>query len=209
MPTTQNYPLHHNNSDPSQLGSETSESSLLLAARRGDHEAFGQLCQRHSRRILQVARRIVRNHEDAEDVLQDALLSAYVHIAQFDGRSRFSTWLMSIAINSSLMRLRKNRLRPTVSLEFDDQRFPDRLQREFVDSSPGPDMIFARQQGITQLKRAISEIRPLLRETIEFQAVHERSAKDAALEFGISISAAKTRLFRAKADVRKKLNANR
>jgi RNA polymerase sigma-70 factor, ECF subfamily len=184
---------------------DSSEASLLLAAKQGDPAAFGELYKRHSGRVLCVARRIVRNNEDAEDVLQDAALSAYVHFGQFNGRSSFSTWLMRIAINASLMRLRKNRLCTTVSLDVYREGYADTIALEIADSAPTPDVIFATQERMTLLERGISEIRPQLRKAIEFRGLREWSAKEAASELGISVSAAKTRLFRARTELRKQL----
>jgi RNA polymerase sigma-70 factor (ECF subfamily) len=85
------------------------ESSLVAAAKFGQKEAFNVLCERLAPKILRSLYRITKNREDAEDALQDAFLRAFVHIVEFDGRSKFSTWLTRIAINSALMILRKKR----------------------------------------------------------------------------------------------------
>src|SRR5579862_6858373 len=84
-----------------------SEQQLIAAAKYGNKSAFGELCERHTKQIVRVAIRVTRNREDAEDVMQDSFLSAYVHLKKFDGRSKFVTWLTRIAINSALMKLRK------------------------------------------------------------------------------------------------------
>jgi RNA polymerase sigma-70 factor (ECF subfamily) len=207
MSLCDNYSLKTCNSDSvqSEGAEDHSETGLLLAAQRGDRTAFGELCKRHSERVLRVARRIVRNNEDAEDVLQDAVLSAFVHFRQFNGRSSFSTWLIRIAINVSLMRLRKNRLCTMVSLDVGREGYTDNVPLEIADSAPTPDAIFATQERMTLLERRISEIRPHLRKAIEFRGLREWSAKEAAAEQGISVSAAKTRLFRARIELRKQL----
>jgi len=85
------------------------EQALVAAAKQGQAEAFGALCEPLARKLIQSAHRITRNREDAEDALQNAFLSAFIHIKNFDGRSSFSTWLTRIAINSALMTLRKKR----------------------------------------------------------------------------------------------------
>jgi RNA polymerase sigma-70 factor, ECF subfamily len=85
------------------------EQALVAAAKQGQVEALGALCQPLARKLIHSAQRITRNREDAEDALQDAFLSAFIHIKNFDGRSSFSTWLTRIAINSALMTLRKKR----------------------------------------------------------------------------------------------------
>src|ERR1700682_5389861 len=86
-----------------------SEEQLIAAAKTGRRAPFGELCERHVKKVLRVIHRITRNREDAEDALQDCLLSAFVHVKDFDERSRFATWLTRIAINAALMKLRKNR----------------------------------------------------------------------------------------------------
>ena len=78
------------------------EEHLLAAAQEGDQAAYGEMCKRHSKKILRVTLRITRNYEDAEDALQECFLRAMIHIRDFDGRSQFSTWLTRIAINAAL-----------------------------------------------------------------------------------------------------------
>ena len=98
------------NSEP--LAGETqmiSEERLIARAKSGKREAFGELCDRHANKIFRVTFRITRNREDAEDAVQDAFLSAFVHLKDFDERSRFGTWLTRIAINAALGKLRKKR----------------------------------------------------------------------------------------------------
>jgi RNA polymerase sigma-70 factor, ECF subfamily len=70
---------------------------------------FGELCERHAKRVFRVIYRIMRNREDAEDAAQERFLNAFVHVKDFDGRSQFATWLTRIAINAALKKLRKNR----------------------------------------------------------------------------------------------------
>src|SRR6202040_3415594 len=99
--------FHHRDAIPGE--STMCEDALVAAAKQGQAEAFAILCQPYARRLIGNAHRITRNHEDAEDALQDAFLSAFIHIKNFDGRSSLSTWLKRIAINSALMKLRKKR----------------------------------------------------------------------------------------------------
>src|SRR5580658_11162162 len=93
------------------------ERGLVAAAKYGQTVAFDVLCERLAPRILRSLYRITKNREDAEDALQDSFLSAFLHIAEFDGRSTFSTWLTRIAINSALMILRKKRNSQEISLD--------------------------------------------------------------------------------------------
>jgi DNA-directed RNA polymerase specialized sigma24 family protein len=99
-------------SPPSGMTTDTCDMCLVAAAKNGDHQAYAELCRRHSQRTLRTVLRITRNIADAEDTLQEALLKAYTHIGEFDGRSAFSSWLTRIAINVALMLLRKRRSKP-------------------------------------------------------------------------------------------------
>src|ERR1700733_14812394 len=99
-------------SPPSGMTTDTCDICLVAAAKNGDHQAYAELCRRHSRQIFQTVRRITGNISDAEDALQEAFLKAYVHIGEFEGRSAFSSCLTRIAINSALMLLRKKRAQP-------------------------------------------------------------------------------------------------
>src|SRR5258708_28595359 len=87
----------------------TEEDGFLVAAKRGDPAAFEILCKQSARKVLHIARRMMRSKEDAEDVMQESFQMAFIHLNSFNGGSRFSTWLSRIAINASLMKLRKKR----------------------------------------------------------------------------------------------------
>ena len=86
-----------------------SDEALVISAKAGMHLAYAELCRRHSTSIFRTIHRITRSEEDAEDGLQESLLKAFIHLNRFDGRSKFSTWLTRIAINSALMIVRKKR----------------------------------------------------------------------------------------------------
>ena len=95
--------IYATNKSPVGIATDTCDMHLVAAAKNGDHQAYAELCRRHSQRTLQTVLRITRNIADAEDTLQESLLKAYTHIGEFDGRSAFSTWLTRIAINNALM----------------------------------------------------------------------------------------------------------
>src|SRR5580692_11582609 len=109
------------NKSPIGITTDTGDMHLVAAAKNGDHQAYTELCRRHSKRTLRAVLRITRNIEDAEDTLQEALLKAYTHIGEFDGRSAFSSWLTRIAINNALMLLRKKRSQPVYGFEVDPE----------------------------------------------------------------------------------------
>src|SRR6185312_7839897 len=95
--------------------------ALVDRAKKGDTAAFEQLVRQYERQIFRVAQHITQNREDAEDITQDAFLKAYEKLDQFQGNSKFSTWLVRIAVNESLMRLRKRKTSKTVSMDADVQ----------------------------------------------------------------------------------------
>lgn len=199
--------LQTNNSESAQIQGipNDSESDLLVAATRGNHAAFGELCQRHSAHILRVVKRIARNNEDAEDALQEATLKAFTYLPQFDGRSRFSTWFTRIAINEALMILRKDRVRRGVSINVAGEFSTDRFCQDIADPAPAIDMMFAAHEKIAAVKKAIHQLRPSLRTVIEIRCLRECSMEETALALGVSLAAAKGRLFHSRAQLRKRM----
>lgn len=154
----------------------------------------------HAERLFSTARRITRNHEDAEDAVQDAFLSAFLHLQNFQGRSTFSTWLTRIGINSALMILRKKRNCREVSPQ--DSGEGDTLW-QVRDSAPDPEEQYADQERRRLLRQAIADLRPSIRRPLQLQTLQGYSAEKMASEIGISLSAVKARLFHAKAALRK------
>ena len=179
------------------------EAGLVSAAKRGHQEAFGELCQRHAKRVFRTMLRITRNREDAEDAVQDAFLQAFRHLDNFDGRSTFSTWLTRIAINSALMILRRRRNLRFVSLDGPDD--PDGAETcpEVADRAVDPERRYLENERGSLLRDAIQTLRPSARRVIELQQLEERSMREAAQAMGITVPAAKSRLFHAKAALRK------
>lgn len=174
------------------------EAQLVAAAKRGHAAAFGDLYARYSPKMLRATLRITRNREDAEDALQDCFLNAMVHLESFDGRSTFSTWLTRIAINSALMKLRKNRACPEVSRDEPADAREDFAPYEPVDPQPNPEQQFALRQRERIVTRAVRNLRPPLRQVIEIRRLQETSIQETARNLRISIPAAKSRLFHAK-----------
>jgi RNA polymerase sigma-70 factor (ECF subfamily) len=194
---------HAGNIAPVAGYQEAGEGTLLASARRGQKSAFGELCEPHMQRILQTAYRITKNREDAEDARQDAFLLAFVHINDFDGRSRFSTWLTRIAINSALMILRKKRSSPEILnghfLDFDTSESHQEIPRW----ATNPETQCLRRERERVLRRAVRALRPSLRIAVECQQLQERSLAEAAKTMGITVNAVKARLFHARTALRK------
>ena len=181
----------------------TGDARLVLDAKRGHHAAFGELCERHAKRLFHTMLRITRNREDAEDALQDSFLSAFVHLHTFDGRSSFSTWLTRIAINSALMKVRKNR--SSRELAMDEPVDADNISPRFqpADSRPNPEQSYAQRERERIVAGAVRALRPGMRQVVEIRQLQELSIKETASILGISVTAAKGRLFHARAALRK------
>jgi RNA polymerase sigma-70 factor (ECF subfamily) len=175
-----------------------SDEALVAGAKMGHGSLFDELHERHRERMFRVARRITRHREDAQDAVQESFLSAYAHLKKFDERARFSTWLTRIAINASLMKIRKNR----VSREVGVGDAVDAV--ELRDSVPNPEEICARTEQKAALRDAIAKLRPTLRNVVELHDLQECSLHETAEALGISIAAAKGRLFHARATLRRR-----
>ncbi|MCU1242109.1 MAG: polymerase sigma-54 factor RpoN [Candidatus Acidoferrum typicum] len=165
------------------------EQALVAAAKQGQAEAFGALCQPLARKLIQSAQRITRNREDAEDALQDAFLSAFIHIKNFDGRSSFFTWLTRIAINSALMKLRKKRSSREILIGAGELG-ANGVGWDVPDHSANPEKLYAQREEERILREAVRDLRPTIRQAVEFQ-LQELSMEETAAMTGVSLTAAK------------------
>jgi RNA polymerase sigma-70 factor (ECF subfamily) len=185
--------------------SEVSDDELITAAQHGDQKAFVVLCGRHSTVTKKKIFRIVRNHEDAEDALQDTLLRAYTHLTSFRRCCKFSTWLTAIGVNSALMIMRKRRVRretfaSTCSLDTGALEL-----EEPVDRAPGPEGIYLRQQAILLVRQEVKKLKPSLRSVVSHYYGSECSLEEAARAEEISLGAVKSRLLRGRVGLRSSL----
>jgi RNA polymerase sigma-70 factor, ECF subfamily len=179
-----------------------SDALLVSAAKSGDAVAFVELSARHSEMILRRTYRIVKNRQDAEDVLQESFMKAFVHLNGFQERSSFSSWLTRIAINCALMLLRKKRGHLEVSADAMDDEFGGWNRWEPRDGAESPESRCARREREELLKGAIQGLPPLLREVVQLTHGEERSMEEIAQFLGISVPAVKSRLARARTALR-------
>lgn len=180
------------------------DTLLVQAAQDGDHHAFVELFERHSAKVLRTTFKVTRNRHDAEDALQDTFLNAYKYIGKFDGRSQFSSWLIRIAINSSLIILRRKRIRPETSI--DSMADADSSQSwDLIDSSADIESHYLLQERAVKLHKAIARLRPALRDVVEIQQAYDRSLKETAEIANLSVAATKSRLLRARQALRRSL----
>src|SRR3984885_4151030 len=180
---------------------------LVAAAKDGDHQAYAELCRRYSQRIFRTLLRITGNIADAEDTLQEALLKAYIHIGGFEGRSAFSSWLTRIAINSALMLSRKKRSQPVDSFESDSD-IDDFKLPEPMETSYNPEESCIQNALENELDHAIRYLSPTLRAVVQIRYREDASISEIAKILGISESAVKSRLLRARSKLRRHLGEN-
>lgn len=160
---------------------------------------FEGTISRYSPVFFRVALRRLRNVEDAEDAVQDALLSAYKHIGQFEGRSRLSTWLTSIVTNTAGMKLRQHLRYETVSLDQNQENDGATFANKLKDARPNPETLYAQTEMNETLRQALAQLTPKLRDAIQIRSLDGFSTRDAANALGISTTALKSRLSRARA----------
>src|SRR5260370_30344009 len=176
----------------------TPEEALVRASRRGNEQAIETLFRRYQKQLLVAARRILGNTEDAEDALQDGLLSAYRNVRRFEGRSKFSTWLTRIVINAALMRRRRaTGLRVTsLDAEHPESQLPlsERLQAE----DPNPEQLFAHPELKEMIQSNLGQLSSPLLTAFVLCGIEEHSHEEGAKRVGITLTAMKARMLRAR-----------
>ena len=181
------------------------ELRLVNAARGGDIGAFEELVRKYDRNVFRIANHITQNREDAEDVVQDAFLKAYQNLEQFQGQSKFYTWLVRIAVNEALMRLRRRRPERMVSLDEDINTGEDTIPREVADWAPNPEQLYNQSELREILQKTIQGLPPGFRTVFVLRDVEGLSTEETADALGLSIPAVKSRLLRARLQLRERL----
>jgi RNA polymerase sigma factor (sigma-70 family) len=190
---------HASSDDPCVV----SDERLVAAAKIGHKGAFDDLYQRHAEKMFRITYRITRNREDAEDAVQECFLNAFLHLKNFDGRSRFSTWLTRIAMNAALMKLRKNHASREVPIAMSVETSELSSGHQVSDLSPNPEEHCMKSEQEAILRGAIAKLRPRIRKAVELHKVQECSLEETAEVLGISVAAVKGRLFHARAALRR------
>ena len=181
---------------------EMSNEMLVSMAKSGDVNAFFELIKRHADKVFQATYRVTRNRQDAEDALQEAFLNAFTHMKDFEGRSSFSTWLTRIAINSALMILRKKRNCHDTPIDSVDDRAGIFATWEPRSPMDDPESHYVRGERHKLLRKAIHQLPPVYREVIQLRQAKEPSLREIAQSLGITVSAVKSRLSRARSALR-------
>jgi RNA polymerase sigma-70 factor, ECF subfamily len=186
-------------------GPVSEELALVQAAKRGDDSAFEELVRRYDRNVFRIAQHITQNREDAEDVVQEAFLKAYGNLEQFQEQSKFYTWLVRIAVNEALMKLRRRKPERTVSLDEDIKTEDDSLPREIADWSPNPEQQYTQAELREILSKTIQGLPPGFRTVFVLRDVEGLSTEETAAALELSVPAVKSRLLRARLQLRDRL----
>ena len=184
---------------------EHPDVALVARVRAGDLAAYDTLVRKYERQILRIAQHITQNREDAEDVMQDAFLKAYEKLDQFQGNSKFYTWLVRIAVNESLMRLRKRRTGRMVSMDEDVKTEEGTVPRDFADWAPNPEQNYTQAELAEILKKTIQGLPQGFRVVFVLRDVDGLSTEETAETLGLSVPAVKSRLLRARLQLRERL----
>ena len=184
---------------------EWDDLALVHATKSGDIDAFEQLVKRYDRRLLRIAQNLTHNREDAEDAVQEAFLKAFQHIEQFRENSKFSTWLIRIALNESFLKLRKQRLTSAIlsdnSVDGEDGDFP----MDVADWAPNPEDLYKETELREILRKSLKELRPALSVVFVLQDMEGFSLEETAEMLNLTLTAVKARSRRARLQLREQL----
>ena len=181
------------------------EAILVSRARESDARAFGELVRRYEGKIFRLAQHVTQNREDAEDVLQETFMKAYEHLDQFQGNSKFYTWIVRIAVNQALMKLRRRKTDKSVSIDENIDTGEDTIVREIAAWDEDPEQRFGRDELGRILETAIQSLDTPYRSVFVLRDIDELSTEETADALGLSVPAVKSRLLRARLQLREKL----
>jgi RNA polymerase sigma-70 factor (ECF subfamily) len=184
---------------------ENDELDLVARSRQGDTAAFSTLIKRYEGKIFRLAMNITQNREDAEDVLQEAFFKAYEHLDQFQGNSKFYTWIVRIAVNQALMKLRKRKSDRAVSLDEQIDTGEDTVVREIAAWDPDPEQQYSQEELHKILNEAVLDLAPIYRTVFTLRDIDGLSTEETAEALELSVPAVKSRLLRARLQLRDKL----
>jgi RNA polymerase sigma-70 factor, ECF subfamily len=181
------------------------ELALVTEAKAGSFSAFEELVNRYEKKIYRLGMNITGRPEDAEEVLQETFLKAFQHLPDFREDSRFYTWIVRIAVNEGLMKLRKRRSDKSVPIEDTVDDEGSTIPREFADWRPNPEQQLAQEELETILTDAARSLPPTFRTVFFLRDVEGLSTQETAEALGLTVSAVKARLFRARLHLRDEL----
>src|ERR1700692_2504521 len=191
-------------SDATPVASDDLE--LVHACKSGDGGAFEQLVKRYDRKLLRIAQSFTHNREDSQDVVQEAFLKAFQHLSQFREDSQFSTWLIRITVNQSLMKLRKQRVTKEVSLDEDFQSDGYVLPIEGTDWAPNPEQLYWASELRGSLPKTLEGLRPICQQVFVLRDIEGLTIEQTAEVLNLRHAAVKARLWRVRMQLRERLN---
>jgi len=189
-------------------GDGAADEELVAAAKNGNELSFEGLAKRYQRRVFALACRYTRVREDAEDIVQETLRKAFVHLQKFEGKSSFSTWLTRIAINEALMSLRRRRALHEVPADDSSGDNGITPALELADASPDPEATYLQKEKARIVSAAIRHLRPGMRRAVELRELSELSTQETARRMGLSVAAIKARVFHARKELGKALKCH-
>jgi RNA polymerase sigma-70 factor, ECF subfamily len=184
----------------------SNDLELVHASKNGDVGAFEELVKRYDRKLFRIAQSVTHNVEDSQDAVQEALLKAFQHLDQFREESQFSTWLVRITLNRSLMKLRKNRATREVTMDEDLQPGGDAFPMEIADWAPNPEQLYWASELRLVLINALSELELISRTVFVLRDIEGFSTDQTADVLNLSTTAVKARLWRSRLQLREHLN---
>jgi RNA polymerase sigma-70 factor (ECF subfamily) len=185
----------------------TNDVRLVKAARKGNQDAFASLVRKHRQPAYLLALKFIRNPEDAHEVVQESLLKAYLHLDQYQGDARFSTWLGRITLNEALMRIRRRPAREEISL--DETPSPSASaspSSALRDTQEDPERAFRRSEYHQIIRGAVAKLAPGYRQVVVLRHLEECSTRETAEILGLTVTAVKTRLRRARVELHRRLH---
>jgi len=187
------------------LAVASDDLDLVHASKNGDVSAFEQLVARYDRKLFRIAHRVTHNREDSQDVVQEAFLKVFQRLHQFREESQFSTWVIRITVNQALMKLRKQHTIREVSLNEEYPGDADTLPLEVADWAPNPEELY-RSSELRDILTGLRELRPILRVVFVLRDLEGLTTAQTAEVLGLSQVAVKARLWRARLQLRERLN---
>src|ERR1700686_355080 len=175
---------------------------LVHASKNGDVAAFEQLVKRYDRKLLRIAQHVTHNREDSQDAVQEAFLKAFQHLSQFREDSQFSTWLIRITVNQSLMKLRKQRVKKEVSLDEEFQATEGILPIDVIDWTPNPEQLYWASELRDILTSTLEGVRPILQRVFVLRDIEGLTIEQTAEVLHLSHAAVKARLWRVRPPLR-------
>ena len=182
------------------------DMTLVRACKRGEVSAFEELVKRHDRKLFRIAQHVTQNHEDAQDVVQEVFLKAFRNLDQFRENSQFSTWLVRITINQCLMKVRKTRRKKEVQIAQDRHTETGEFALDIADWAPNPEELYRASELRGILMKALQQLQPGLSLVFVLRDVEGLSTEQTSEALDLTQAAVKTRLMRARLQLRDRLS---